>query len=236
MINPNQSHSQNGAIRGVIFDFDGLILDTETPIFESWQEVYRACGGELSMQQWSTIIGTISDEDDPFVWLEGQVRRPVDRKSFAPQRRQREFELIQSQPVRPGVMDCLLEAKKLGLKTGVASSSPCKWVVGHLTRLGIIDEFDCVRASDDVARVKPDPDLYRAVLAELDLHPDQAIALEDSPIGVTAALRAGLFVVAVPNELTRQMDLSHASLRVDSLADLPLASLLQKVAAAKAGA
>lgn len=222
----NLPASPNRPIRAVIFDFDGLILDTETPVFQTWDELYRSQGGELSLELWSGIIGTVSDDDDLFGWLEKQLGRRLERDELARRRQQREQELIQQQPTRPGVAAYLQDAKQLGLKIGLASSSPCDWVEGHLTRLGLIHYFDCIRASDDVRRVKPDPELYLAVLRELDLPSSQAIVLEDSPIGVMAARRAGLYTIAVPNDLTRQMDLSHANLVVESLESLPLQELL----------
>jgi HAD superfamily hydrolase (TIGR01509 family) len=115
------------------------------------------------------------------------------------------------------------------MRLAVASSSPRSWVGGHLERLGIIDHFDHLRCADDVRQVKPDPELYLAALAALGVAAHEAIALEDSPNGVLAAKRAGLFCVAVPNSLTRQMPLDHADRLVDSLADLPLQDLVDSI-------
>ena len=129
----------------------------------------------------------------------------------------------------PGVREYIAEAKRLGLHLGVASSSSREWVVGHLTELGLSAYFDCIKCRDDVPRVKPDPALYQAVVETFALQPSQAIALEDSPNGIAAAKRAGLFCVAVPNPLTRQLSLAHADLLVSSLADLPLQHLLEHV-------
>lgn len=213
-------------IRGVIFDFDGLILDTEVPEFQAWQEIYQAHGCQLPLATWADYIGTSSDVFDPCAYLEAQVGRPVDREAIRVKRRQRSAELIGAQTVLPGVQDYITDARRLGLQLGVASSSSCAWVSGHLTRLGLSAYFNCLKCADDVQRVKPDPALYRAVLEGLALHPDQAIALEDSPHGITAAKRAGLFCVAVPNPLTRQLSFAQADLQLNSLADLPLTRLL----------
>jgi HAD superfamily hydrolase (TIGR01509 family) len=212
-------------IRAVIFDFDGLILDTEAPIFQSWQEIYQAYGVSLTIEEWSQIIG---GNDISFNPLE-RLPASVDHQAISEQQRRRESDLIAHQPVLPGVSAYLQEAQRLGLKIGLASSSPCDWVIGHLSRLGLIDYFDCILASDDVRRTKPDPELYLAVLAVLDVPPAQAFALEDSPNGIRAARQAGLFCVAVPNPLTRQMDTTHASMHLGALSDLPLQALIEKI-------
>jgi beta-phosphoglucomutase-like phosphatase (HAD superfamily) len=115
----------------------------------------------------------------------------------------------------------------MGLFIGLASSSSGNWVKGHLTRLGLLDYFDVLRTREHVALTKPDPALYLAVLDELGVTPNQALALEDSPNGIRAAKRAGMYCVAVPNYLTRQLDLSEADLCLTSLAEISLESLLQ---------
>jgi HAD superfamily hydrolase (TIGR01509 family) len=216
-------------IRAVIFDFDGLILDTEVPEFQTWQEIYQAHGCELALEAWATGLGTSADAFDPCAHLAAQLGLSVDREAIQHRRRQRYRELLKAQSVLPGVREYIAEAKRLGLHLGVASSSSREWVVGHLTELGLSAYFDCIKCRDDVPRVKPDPALYRAVVETFALQPSQAIALEDSPNGIAAAKRAGLFCVAVPNPLTRQLSLAHADLLVSSLADFPLLQLLEHV-------
>jgi HAD superfamily hydrolase (TIGR01509 family) len=216
-------------IRAVIFDFDGLILDTEVPEFQTWQEIYQVHGCELALEAWATGLGTSADAFDPCAHLAAQLGLSVDREAIQHRRRQRYRELLKAQSVLPGVREYIAEAKRLGLHLGVASSSSREWVVGHLTELGLSAYFDCIKCRDDVPRVKPDPALYRAVVETFALQPSQAIALEDSPNGIAAAKRAGLFCVAVPNPLTRQLSLAHADLLVSSLADVPLLQLLEHV-------
>ena len=212
-------------MRGLIFDFDGLILDTELPTFQTWQEVYQAHGCSLPLSSYETCIGS-SGLFDPHEYLETQLGRSLDREAIRSQRRQRYIEMTEGQSVLPGVRGYVTDAKRLGLKLGVASSSPREWVVGHLSELGLREYFDCIKCVDDVTRAKPDPELYELVLDGLDLGADQVIALEDSPNGVLAAKRAGIFCVAVPNPVTRQLSLDHADLQLTSLADFPLEKLL----------
>jgi HAD superfamily hydrolase (TIGR01509 family) len=153
----------------------------------------------------------------------------VDRAAIAARHRKRELELIGLQTTMPGVESYIADAKRLGLKLGLASSSSRQWVGEHLGRLGLEREFDSIKCAEDVRQAKPSPDLYQAVLAELGLHPTEAVALEDSPNGILAAKRAGLLCVAVPNALTRQLPLDLADMRLESLADLPLAQLLPRL-------
>ncbi len=177
-------------IKALIFDFDGLILETETPVFQSWQELYHAYGCEIPMDLWAKIIGAAEYEFDPFNELERQLGRPIDREAEAPGRRQRELALILKQPVLPGVRDYLQTAHRKGLPCAVASSSTCNWVEGHLKRLGLYDNFVSIKTSEDVAHSKPAPDLFLAALDDLQVEPQEAIVFEDSPNGILAAKRA----------------------------------------------
>jgi HAD superfamily hydrolase (TIGR01509 family) len=216
-------------IQALVFDFDGLILDTEICIFQSWQEIYQEYGCHLSFEIWATIIGTADPLFDPLDELERQLGRGVDRQGLSLRQRQRERELILIQPVLPGVEEYLETAKRSGLKIGLASSSSCNWVTGHLSRLGLLEYFDAIKAGDDVHRTKPDPALYRETLQALGVPAGQAIAFEDSPNGIRAAKSAGMLCVAVPNPLTRRLSVDHADLRLASLAEVPLEELLRRI-------
>ncbi len=216
-------------IKALIFDFDGLILETETPIFRSWQELYHSYGCEIPMDTWAKIIGAAEYEFDPFDELERQLGRSIDRQAEAPGRRQRELALILSQPVLPGVRDYLQTAHRIGLPCAIASSSTRDWVEGHLKRLGLYEDFVLVKTSEDVAHTKPAPDLFLAALTGLQIEPQEAIVFEDSPNGILAAKRAGIFCVVVPNGLTSGLSLDLADLCLNSLADLPLEDLLKMV-------
>lgn len=212
-------------IKALVFDFDGLILETEGPIYQSWQEQYAEYGIPLPLETWGQIIGT-SDHFDVFGELERQAGGKLDREAVIARQKARETALVEGQPVRPGVEQYLQDARRLGLKIGLASSSSCAWVTGHLRRLGLLDYFDCICARDDVRLTKPDPQLYTLAVSRLEVAPGEAVAIEDSPNGILAAKRAGLHCLAVPNELTRQLSLEQADLCVDSLADFPLEKLL----------
>jgi HAD superfamily hydrolase (TIGR01509 family) len=216
-------------ICAIIFDFDGLILETEEPTYQSWQEVYQSFGYSLPFSTWATVVGTTRGVFNPRQELQRLVKDKIDWEAVEIKREASEYALIIAQPLLPGVEQYLGDARHLGLKIGLASNSPSQWVFGHLTRLGLVDYFDCICTSNDVKEIKPDPELYLSVLRGLKVKADEAIALEDSPIGIRAARAAGLYCIAVPNVLTNQLDLTQANLQLGSLVEIPLEELLHKI-------
>ena len=140
-------------------------------------------------------------------------------------RYQRELELVRLQPILPGVTRLIAEAEAAGVRLAIGSSSDRQWVDGHLRRLGLYDHFDAIICADDVARVKPEPDLFLKAAEAVGAPPKAVIVLEDSPHGAAAARYAGMFCVIVPNKLTRRMNFSAADMLVNSLADVTLADL-----------
>jgi HAD superfamily hydrolase (TIGR01509 family) len=216
-------------IRAVIFDFDGLILETEGPIYKSWAEVYQSYGQVLPAELWVRVIGTWDNLFDPVAHLEGLINRRLDWRRIGVERAQRERELVLAQPILPGVLDYLQEAHRLGLKIGLASSSGGRWVNGHLERLGLRHYFEVIRVQEDVSRTKPAPDLFLSVMDALEITGHEGIALEDSQHGITAAKAAGLYAVAVPHTLTADLPFTGADLRLSSLAEVPLTSLIERL-------
>ena len=216
------------AIKALIFDFDGLILDTETTLLRSWEEIFTEFGVSIPRNEWACMLWASMDPPAAYDIIEKHIGEPIDRDSIRARRARRELELLESEKTLPGVDDLIRAAKAQSLQLGVASNSCMEWVVGHLTNLGLRTYFDSVRCKDDVSRIKPAPDLYLAVLRDLDLQPDQAIAFEDSVEGVEAARQAGIFCVAVPNEVTRHLPVSKADLVVKSLMDMKLNDYIQK--------
>lgn len=216
-------------IHALIFDFDGLILDTESAVYRSWYELYQAYGCDLSFADWAKIIGTNDLIFDPFDELEKQLEKPLDREHSLLWLRQREAELIARQPIMPGIQDYLAAAKQLRLKVGIATCSPYSRIMRYLNPLGLNGYFDAITTIDDVARSKPDPEIYFKALEKLGVRSGQAVVFEDSPNGVLAAKNAGIFCVAVPNMLTRILAFDHADFKVNSLADMPLETLLHHI-------
>lgn len=201
-----------------MFDFDGVICDTEWPEFESCRRAWAAVDLQLTVDDWHAAVGHHS-----FDW-EGQLAARLGREVPSEARAVRHEvwrELVHSVPVLDGVVELLASE----LPCAVVSNSSVAWVDGHLRRLGLRARFASVHCRDTVARVKPAPDGYLAACRALGAEPREAIAFEDSSIGVAAAKAAGLFTVAVPHALTSAHDLSSADLVVGSLAEVDLAAL-----------
>ena len=217
------------AVRALLFDFDGLIVDTETPSLASWQAVYREHGHELPLERWHTLIGRTHADFDPLDHLE-ELHGPLDRTAVASRRREHEVSLLEIEQLRPGILDYLEGAARLGLKTAIVSSSSRRWVDSHLVRLERVEHFDeIVTADRDPARSKPSPTLYLEALDLLGVDAGEAIAFEDSPNGVTAAKAARIFTVAVPNGVTAALGLDDADLVLESLAEVPLEEMIRRV-------
>lgn len=215
-------------IRAVIFDFDGLLVDTEGPIFEVWQRIYRERGHELPRERWLSIIGTASGPFDPLLDLGQRIGARLEADELNSLERVYYREATVAQTLLPGVDRYLADAQALGLKTAIASSSSREWVMDHLERFGIADRFDTVVCKDDVTTTKPDPELYELALERLGVRSEEAIGLEDSTNGIRAAKAAGLFCVAVPNAMTADLDLGEADLQIASLESVTLADVIAR--------
>jgi HAD superfamily hydrolase (TIGR01509 family) len=216
-------------IEALIFDFDGLILDTELPDLQSWEQVYAEYGVPFPISSWIAALGGSPELFNPYSYLQSQLDEHVNVEEIQAKKRHREYKLLYEQCPLPGVVETIDDARRLGLTLAVASSSMQDWVLPHLSRLGLLKQFDTVKCADDVHRTKPAPDLFHAVLQELNLQAESAIVFEDSPNGILAAKRAGIFCVVVPNSVTSKLCLDNADLRLGSLADMPLKDLLQYV-------
>lgn len=210
-------------LRALIFDFDGLIVDTESAVLDAWQSVHAEDGRNGDPAVLHALVGTVGVSAD--LW----TAYPVDQDRAALEERltHRARVNCRAAPVLPGVLRLWDEAHAAGLKLAVASNSSHPHVDGHLSTRGLTARFATVVCREDVPRGKPAPDLYLAALDRLGVRAEEAVAFEDSVPGHEAAARAGLRVVVVPNPLTRHAAFPHAALRISSLSDLDLAQLEQ---------
>jgi HAD superfamily hydrolase (TIGR01509 family) len=209
------------ALRAFLFDFDGLILDTETASRAGWQWIYREHGHELPPEKWELVVGTVG-RWDPFEHLEGLVGGPLERDALNERRYAHELSIIEAEELRPGIADYFTAAERLDLRRAIVSSASRRWIDMHLKRLERAVGWDAIVTADhDEVRAKPAPTLYLEALEVLGVEPGEAVAFEDSPNGVRAAKAAGIYVVGVPNNVTRSFGLDEADVVVDSLADLP---------------
>ena len=220
-------------IKAIVFDFDGLILDTETTDYEAWQAMYRAYGVELPLSMWLPIIGDATQDfriDQHLIELTSQ---PIDPADLRKRQRALHLEMLEDAVPMPGVEDYIHDAKRLGIRIAVASGSRRSWVVDRLDQLGLADHFETVVCRDDVGgRAKPDPATYLAAVSNLGVTPAETIALEDSPPGAKAAKSAGLYCIAVPGPMTKNHSFHKADMRLKSLADIPLQELLESISKA----
>jgi len=222
-------------IRAVLFDFDGLIVDTELPTYTAWRDAYKEFGVDLALEDYLPAVGTGSStslEDggfDAIAYLEQLIGRRVDRHDVVERRARRKVELCQSARLLPGVIERLAEAQSLGLRTAIVTRNSDDWVEGHCSRVGLEHRWDLVVCANEKPTMNK-ADLYRRALAELDVAAREALAIEDSPPGVEAAKAAGLYCIAVPNEITRRDSFAAADHVYGSLEELSLAELVQMIA------
>jgi HAD superfamily hydrolase (TIGR01509 family) len=210
-------------IRALVFDFDGLICDTESSSFQSARVIYEEHGVELTVAQWQNRIGT---HGRPWYQdLEDVVGPLSDREALMERRRLAHHEQVRAEAAMPGVEEFVVQAHEAGLGLAVASSSSIGWVTEHLDRLGLLDRFSVVSCANDDVPAKPDPQVYRLAIEQLDVDAGEAAAFEDSPNGILAARAAGLRCIAVPNRMTEGMDLSAADVVVSSFAELSVDGL-----------
>ncbi|NJN16733.1 MAG: HAD-IA family hydrolase [Oscillochloris sp.] len=223
-------------ICALILDFDGLIVDTETPALASWQHIYAEYGHELPLAVWAGALGT-NHGFDAFEYLVGLVAAvnaaaaaELRQAEEAVRDRRQELKtaLSADKPLLPGVIALLDQADAAGLPLAVASSSSRRWVAGWLRTHGIYERFVCVRTSDDVEYTKPDPALFLAAAAGLGYPPGACLVFEDSPNGILAARAAGCPVIAVPSVITSQIALPPADLVISALDAHPLSEMLAR--------
>ena len=215
--------------KAVIFDFDGLILDTETLHVEIFQEMFNDHGLDFPYADWIEHIGTKSTFTI-FDLLERELASvKVDRELLKAKNQQKFSERVRVLEARPGVLEYLKGAKSEGLRIGLASSSNRKWVTEHLTNLDLIDYFETIRTADDVEFVKPDPALYKLAAEDLNVSPSECIAFEDSANGASAAVEAGLTCIIVPNQTTRELEFPTVKHRLNSMSDVSFCQLLEEM-------
>jgi HAD superfamily hydrolase (TIGR01509 family) len=222
-----RSTAGESTIRALVFDFDGLILDTESAEHQAAEEIYLEHGTELSRERWLDCSRSggqtvLCDQ------LERQLGELVDRDRIARRQRARAAEILESRSALPGVTEFIQRARELDMHLAVTSSSTGRSVERHLRRMFLFDHFDDVRTVEDVHRFKPDPEIYFALCGALHVAPEEAIAIEDSPPGIAAAKAAGLYCISVPNARTRSLSMDAADLVLVSLAMTSLDEVIDR--------
>lgn len=219
--------SRADVITTLLWDFDGTIVDTERADAIAWCEEFARAGVPVSDREYAAW------------WLEWALHRAVpmidrlaarapgtDREAVQARRLSRYQDLCAELPARPGVAAWMEQARRLGLRQAVVTNDISGRAAAHLARVGLDRYIEVTAAAGSGARPKPFPDLYDQALAVLGVTPGEAVAVEDSPHGVTAALAAGIPVIAIPTAVSRLLDLSAASTPVGDAAGTRLEDVL----------
>jgi HAD superfamily hydrolase (TIGR01509 family) len=208
----------------VVFDMDGVLVDTEPLHFRCLNRVVGMAGGRISEAENQAYIG--ATQDAVFRAIIARHGLPGALQSYLDHYNAVVLEALQGplDPV-PGAPELLARLRALGVPLAVASSSNRAWIDATLGALGLAPSFPVVAAGDEVAHSKPAPDVFLLAAARLGVPPTACVAVEDSPNGVRAARAAGMRVVAVRTPYVAAADLPPADLVVDSLAELTPAAL-----------
>lgn len=209
----------SGRYRAVIFDMDGLLLDTETLWHEAEVELFRRHGDEFTWDDKMAVIGT-SFEITARYFADRLGRPPEDGAALVDEMVALMHDRVRRQvDARPGAVELVAGIRALdGVRLGLASNSPRFLVDDALATAGLVDVFETIVTSSDVEHAKPAPDIYLRACQDLGVDPSEALALEDSASGVAAAKAAGLTCIAVPQ--FAETDVSAADRIVNSLEEL----------------
>jgi putative hydrolase of the HAD superfamily len=222
-------------IKAFIFDFDGLLVDTETTEYLSFYELGKQVGVDLQIELWHTWVGSVGGRERAITYLSQQLgdTSPARLVQLEQQFNHIFDANIINQPLLPGVKEILAEAKQHHLKLAIASSSDFAWVSHFLRKFDLLSWFDHVQTRDNVQRVKPDPEIYLKALQGLGIASHEAIAFEDSFVGSCAAKAAGITCIVIPNMVTKTLDFSHVDQIVNSLNDVDVKRCLDMYHEAK---
>lgn len=207
----------------LFFDFDGLILDTETPEVMAWKWLFESHGHEYPDHVWMNIVGRGPDQvaEQPEILLKRLASLEESPESIRLRFRERYWEHFELIP-RTGALELMSSAQEKGIRCCIVSSSLHSWVDDFVGKLNISHFFERTICREDAARSKPAPDLYLKALELMGVDAENVIALEDSQNGVASAHSAGLKVIACPNDVTRHLDFSLATRVVTTLHEVTL--------------
>lgn len=215
-------------IKAVIFDFDGLILDTETAWYESYKEIlFKDYQFELPLDVFVACVG--SDDTTLINYLKKELAGNFDYDSFLDAASTLHREKMKVAEAREGVGQYLEDARKYGLKIALATSSKRSWATTHLTNLNLISYFDHIISKDDVEQIKPAPDLFLKALEVLDVDSKEALVFEDSLNGLIAAQKAKLKTIIIPNPVTEGLPFENYHLKLKSMKEKPLLEVIDTV-------
>ena len=211
---------------GVIFDMDGVLVDSAEAHFQSWRRLGRQQGVQLTQEQFSATFGRQNRDIIPLLF--GEVSEPALREMA--DRKERIYrDLVRANPpIVEGAIDLVVSLHEAGAQLAVGSSGPRANIDLILEAMGVRDQVRVVVSSDDVSRGKPDPQVFSMACDRLGLPSRQCVVIEDAPSGVEAARAAGAHCVAVLMHHSRE-SLKRAHRVVEKLADLRASELFSLV-------
>ncbi|MGM7719799.1 HAD family hydrolase [Metabacillus sp. Hm71] len=214
-------------MKAVVFDFDGLIIDTEIALYEAFRKLLKFEASEFPIADYATYIGT--DSKDLYDFIVEKTNGTMTLEEVIEKSSLLHKDNLKNPVARDGVEDYLRKAKSLGMKIGLASSSDRKWVTYFLQELNLLEYFDIIQTKDDVEKVKPDPALYLNVINYFGIDPSEAIAFEDSANGSKAAVAAGLKCVIVPNKITETLSFENSHLKLTSMKEKEFTDVVKEI-------
>jgi putative hydrolase of the HAD superfamily len=212
----------------VVFDFDGVIIDTETARFEVWEKIFEEHGQVLPREVWVKSIGRSEYVVNPYDLLREVTGEHIDIDRLRLYEKKMEDEYIARKPLTPGLVERMDEARNAGARLAIATSASRRYVEKHLRDRGIFSCFDLLVCRDDVTKHKPDPEPYKNAVESLGADFSCSLAVEDSPAGIESAVTAGLFCVAIAGNMTKEMNLNRAHRIVNSLTDITFKSIAER--------
>jgi len=221
-------HPSSSCRFAVIFDFDGLIVDSETPEFEAHRQIFAEHGVTLTAEDWLEEVGRYEPDRNWFERLGRRIGRTLDHAALREEKRRRFWQVVLMQPM-PGIRRLLDELTAAGVPLALASSSERSWIGRATQMLDVARYFRTIVTGEEVTRRKPDPEPYLLAAQRLGIAPARCVAIEDSEHGLAAARAAGMTTVVIPNWLTAMQDLSAADLRVRSAEELDVGRLARLV-------
>ena len=211
--------------KALIFDFDGLIVDTETVIYESWAEIYEQNNQILELNTYKNCVGSDFEQFHPGIELEKRTGKKLNWAVINTEREELIRQRLEQKKERTGIRYFIEDAKEKGLELAIASSSSRNWVLGWIKKLGLREHFSAFVNRDDVQKIKPDPELFLTAANLLGIAPSEALILEDSENGLKAATAAGMPCAIITNPITAGGNFSGAIVVAESFTDKRLKKL-----------
>ena len=206
--------------RALLFDFDGVILDTEWPIYQTWLTFFEKHNHPLPLETYIKCIGSDFETWSPETHFEAISGLKPDWESFNLSRNEKIRREVAKLSPMPGLIDLLTFASNLSLPCAVVSSSSHSWVDHWLEKHQLSHFFQQVVCRGDAPRIKPAPDLFQEACQRLNLPAEKCLVIEDSKNGLISAQEAGCPVAAIPNRITECIDFSKADFQFRNLAEL----------------